>query len=191
LRQSLGSMAQADTLRSSHRVEQLSVRSALRLRMGPTASRRSAGTRSTLLGGPRPAATCGNACPHSGECEIHGKDGVAGSIPAGAPPQTSSSGRVQHPACRVINSRPPRCQKVCQTELYVLAGGASPAEATSCNGGGRPHPCEILRPRGVRTTILSHRRPSASTVGVVSQLLGVQGTRSPISVVRCQVRSTP
>jgi hypothetical protein len=30
---------------------------------------------------------------------IDGKDGVAGSIPAGAPHQTSSSGRFQHPGC--------------------------------------------------------------------------------------------
>src|SRR5215211_1812174 len=36
---------------------------------------------------------------------IDGKDGVAGSIPAGVPPQTSSSARVQHPACRMPKSR--------------------------------------------------------------------------------------
>jgi hypothetical protein len=31
-------------------------------------------TQSTLLGGPRSPASCGNAAPHSGECRIHGKD---------------------------------------------------------------------------------------------------------------------
>jgi hypothetical protein len=40
-------------------------------------------TKSTLLDGLRSAASCGNAGPHSGERKIHGKDGVAGSIPAG------------------------------------------------------------------------------------------------------------
>jgi hypothetical protein len=40
-------------------------------------------TKSTLLRGVRSRPTCRNAAPHSGECEIHGKDGVAGSIPAG------------------------------------------------------------------------------------------------------------
>jgi hypothetical protein len=44
----------------------------------PHASRRS--VKSTLLGGLRSAATCTNAGPHSGECEIHGKDGVVGSL---------------------------------------------------------------------------------------------------------------
>ena len=39
--------------------------------------------KSTLLATLRSAATCGNAGPHSGEGKIHGKDGVAGSIPAG------------------------------------------------------------------------------------------------------------
>jgi hypothetical protein len=39
--------------------------------------------KSTLLEGLRSPATCANAGPHSGGCEIHGKDGVAGSIPAG------------------------------------------------------------------------------------------------------------
>jgi transposase-like protein len=42
-----------------------------------------AATKSTLLGGLRSPATWGNAGPHSGKCKIHGKDGVAGSIPAG------------------------------------------------------------------------------------------------------------
>ncbi len=39
--------------------------------------------KSTLLGGQRSPATCGMADLHSGVCKIHGKDGVAGSIPAG------------------------------------------------------------------------------------------------------------
>jgi hypothetical protein len=33
-------------------------------------------TRSTLLEGLRSRATCANAGPHSGECKIHGKDGL-------------------------------------------------------------------------------------------------------------------
>jgi hypothetical protein len=52
-------------------------------------------TKSTLLRGVRSRPTCRNAAPHSGECEIHGKDGVAGSIPAGGPHQTSRPGRVE------------------------------------------------------------------------------------------------
>ena len=35
---------------------------------------------------------CGNAGLHSGECEIHGKDGVAGSIPAGGSTPRLTSG---------------------------------------------------------------------------------------------------
>src|SRR4030095_16669890 len=38
---------------------------------------------STLLGGLRSRATWGNAGSHSGDCKIHGKDGVAGSIRRG------------------------------------------------------------------------------------------------------------
>jgi hypothetical protein len=49
-------------------------------------------TKSTLLGGLRSPATWGNAGPHSGECEIHGKDGVAGSIPAGGSTPRPTSG---------------------------------------------------------------------------------------------------
>src|ERR671924_2283955 len=37
--------------------------------------------------------TCRNAGPHSGDCKIHGKDGVAGSIPAGAPHSTDQHKR--------------------------------------------------------------------------------------------------
>jgi hypothetical protein len=48
--------------------------------------------KSTLLGGLRSATTCRNAGPHSGECEIHGKDGVAGSIPAGGSTPRLTSG---------------------------------------------------------------------------------------------------
>jgi hypothetical protein len=48
--------------------------------------------KSTLLGGPRSPATCANAGPHSGGREIHGKDGVAGSIPAGGFTQALTSG---------------------------------------------------------------------------------------------------
>jgi site-specific recombinase XerC len=39
--------------------------------------------KSTLLGGLRSATTCRNAGSHSGGHKVHGKDGVAGSIPAG------------------------------------------------------------------------------------------------------------
>jgi hypothetical protein len=47
--------------------------------------------RSTLLDGLRSVATCANAGPHSGDREIHGKDGVAGSIPAGGSTQALTS----------------------------------------------------------------------------------------------------
>jgi hypothetical protein len=49
-------------------------------------------TKSTLLGRLRSAATCTNAGLHSGECTIHGKDGVAGSIPAGGSTKPMTSG---------------------------------------------------------------------------------------------------
>jgi hypothetical protein len=47
---------------------------------------------STLLGGLRSPATCRNAGLHSGERKIHGKDGVAGSIPAGGSTPRLTSG---------------------------------------------------------------------------------------------------
>jgi hypothetical protein len=53
--------------------------------------------RSTLLGGRRSPPTCGNAGPHSGDCEIHGKDGVAGSIPAGGSTKPMTNANAGHP----------------------------------------------------------------------------------------------
>jgi hypothetical protein len=47
---------------------------------------------STLLEGLRSRATCRNADLHSGECKIHGKDGVAGSITAGGSTHVLTSG---------------------------------------------------------------------------------------------------
>ena len=55
-------------------------------------------TKSTLLGGLRSTATCRNAGLHSGGRKIHGKDGVAGSIPAGGstPRLTSGNAGLTH-----------------------------------------------------------------------------------------------
>src|SRR5215213_1351040 len=50
---------------------------------------------------------------------MHGKDGVAGSIPAGAPPQTSRPGRVQYLACRLPELRNCRLPESCQLDLYA------------------------------------------------------------------------
>src|SRR6266540_6067668 len=47
---------------------------------------------STLLGGVRSLATCKNAGSHGGPCEIHGKDGVGGSIPPGGSTTALTSG---------------------------------------------------------------------------------------------------
>ena len=40
---------------------------------------------------PRSPATWANAGPHSGECKVHGSDGVAGSIPAGGSTKPTTS----------------------------------------------------------------------------------------------------
>jgi hypothetical protein len=63
-----------------------------------------AGELTTQLRHLRSAATCANAGAHSGGCEIHGEDGVAGSIPAGGSPQPSSSGRARRSACGLPES---------------------------------------------------------------------------------------
>src|SRR6266540_4783019 len=47
---------------------------------------------STLLGGLRSRATCGNELPHSGSRWFHGKDGVGGSIPPGGSTTALTSG---------------------------------------------------------------------------------------------------
>jgi hypothetical protein len=54
---------------------------------------------STLLGGLRSRATWGNAGLHSGEGKIHGKDRVAGSIPAGG---SSANGSRLRPGATVF-----------------------------------------------------------------------------------------
>jgi hypothetical protein len=51
---------------------------------GPIAGGWNPRSKSTLLGGLRSAATCGNAGLHSGGCKIHGKDVLARQGPVGA-----------------------------------------------------------------------------------------------------------
>jgi hypothetical protein len=52
---------------------------------------------------------------------IHGKDGVAGSIPAGGSTQTSSSGRVHYPACSMLEEpRNAICQRFASGSLIVV-----------------------------------------------------------------------
>jgi hypothetical protein len=70
-------------------------------------------TKSTLLRGVRSRPTCRNAAPHSGECEIHGKDGVAGSIPAG--------GSTPNQQARPGGRRPVVCQRFASRLLIVVA----------------------------------------------------------------------
>ena len=85
---------------------------------------------STLLGGLRSAATCTNAGPHSGERKIHGKDGVAGSIPAGGSTQNGRSGKVLYPACRIPRAANRHLPENCQSDLYAVRRRAPPAHAT-------------------------------------------------------------
>jgi hypothetical protein len=77
-------------------------------------------TKSTLLGGLRSQATRGNAGPHSGECKIHGKDGVAGSIRRGL--HTKPAARAGSSIWPVAGQTPPTaaCQRICQLDLIAF-----------------------------------------------------------------------
>ena len=52
---------------------------------------------------------------------IDGKDGVAGSIPAGTPHQTSSSGRVRPRSVYALRAGGCRLPEICQSDLHTVS----------------------------------------------------------------------
>jgi hypothetical protein len=132
---------------------------------GSRASRRP--VKSTLLEGVWSRATWANAGLHSGDREIHGKDGVAGSIPAGGstPNQQLRPGTMPGLlyAESALNHHLP---EIYQKTLFVVVGapivvsgvgrGYLPSQGQPCGPevirrppGSRPHltPVDVARPR--------------------------------------------